>query len=154
MEDERVGLLLPAVSSDQAHATYPVPRPYGGKHGGAAMGSPPLQRASVVPQIISAPNNSEDRYDATCSKASQRRPRMVDETILSKGKHLPRVTEEYLITDASLSRRGGVWNHQTVQGRWSAEDARLPIDLLELREFVTATFRNGVAGATRPDSDE
>lgn len=51
---------------------------------------------------------------------------------LSGGKHLPGVPEEHITTDASLSGWGAIWNYRTAQGRWSAEETSLSINLLEL----------------------
>lgn len=42
------------------------------------------------------------------------------------------VSEEHLTINASLSGWGAVWNQQTAQGLWAAEEAILPVNLLEL----------------------
>lgn len=45
---------------------------------------------------------------------------------------------QVVTTDASLLGWGGVFHHQTIQGVWTPREARLPINILELR----AIFRS------------
>ncbi|XP_069820999.1 uncharacterized protein [Dendropsophus ebraccatus] len=52
---------------------------------------------------------------------------------LSLGRSFLPVHWQIVTTDASLRGWGGVWNDLTVQGTWSAKEACLPINILELR---------------------
>ena len=52
---------------------------------------------------------------------------------LGSGRSFLPVVWTIVTTDASLSGWGGVLKDQTVQGVWSAEESRLPINILELR---------------------
>ncbi|XP_041437982.1 uncharacterized protein pfkfb2.L isoform X1 [Xenopus laevis] len=44
-------------------------------------------------------------------------------------------------TDASLKGWGATWDKQSAQGRWSPEEARLPINILELRAVKLALIQ-------------
>lgn len=57
---------------------------------------------------------------------------------MNKGKHISVLSEETLVTDASLSDWGALWNDEPVQGRWSESESRMPINLLELRAICLA----------------
>lgn len=62
---------------------------------------------------------------------------LVSPTILQGRSFLP-LTWEVVTTDASLSGWGAVFGSLTVQGKWSAEESRLQINILELRAIFLA----------------
>lgn len=57
---------------------------------------------------------------------------------VSQGRSFLPLTWAVITTDASLSGWGAVFGHHTVQGRWSLEESRLQINLLELRAICLA----------------
>lgn len=77
----------------------------------------------MVSEAVPVLHYDQDTGDATGPSFGMEKSTLVDIAIhLRRGKKINILLEKHLVTDASLSGWGAMWNGTPTQGRWSANE--------------------------------